>query len=190
MTKTIISIIAVVLAGCIFFLYTRPTYDAAQVDQLQINQYNAALDKAAELQTIKQTLLSRYNAFSPSDIDRLQKLLPDHVDNVALILDLDNLASQYALPLENVDVATPANSTAGQSAIGSLGASGHKYDSLTIRFSTLGTYTQFLQFMTQLEASLRIVDLVSLALTGTGGTGINGDPAYHYDVTLRTYWLK
>ena len=191
MTKTIFSIVAVALDGGIFFFYTKPAYDSTQAIQAQIASYNGALDKAAELQALKQQLLSRYNAFSPESIDRLQKLLPDHVDNVALILDLDNLAARFGLPLENVDVATPASTASSQGAIGTLGSGSGKQDSIAIRFSTAGTYNDFLQFMLELERSLRIVDLVSLSLSPQGvSSPTTGLPLYRYDITLRTYWLR
>ena len=197
MMRLIIAIIAVVLAGGIFFFYTQPTYDSVQATQAQIAQYNAALDKATELQQLKQTLLSRYNAFNPTDIGNLQKLLPDSVDNVALILDIDNLANHYGLALENVDVSSSASQTAAsQTAIGAIGTSDQKYASLTLAFSTRGTYDNFVQFMTDLESSLRILDLVSLTIssdsasaTATAGQAA-AQPIYDYDITLRTYWLK
>ena len=191
MTRYIISLVLILAAGAIFFMYTRPTYDSVQVQALQIAQYDSALDKAAQLQAVKQNLLTKYNNFSPADLDRLKKLLPDHVDNVALILDLDNLASHYGLGLSNVDVSTPASATASKTAVGALGAAGLKHDSLNIKFSTHGTYTQFSEFLRDLETSLRVVDLVSLSISGasTQGEGTQ-EPIYQYSVSLRTYWLK
>ena len=187
--KLIFAIVGVVAAGAIFFFYTRPAYDGIQLAQAQINDYNTALDKAAELQTLKQSLLSRYNSFNPSDIERLQKLLPDHVDNVRLILDLDSLAGRYGLSLQNVDV-SKIDSGKSQTALGAIGSSNQKYESLTLKFSTRGTYANFEQFLRDLETSLRIVDLASLSLTDSSEAGRVGEPLYTYDITLRTYWLK
>ena len=199
MTRLIIALAGLILAGSIFVFYTRSAYDAVQATQSDIAGYNAALDKARELQQLKQTLLSRYNAFNPTDLDRLQKLLPDHVDNVRLILDLDNLASRYGLSLQNVDVSSSASlSGKSQTAIGAIGTSNQKYDSLTLTFSTRGTYASFYQFLSDLEFSLRTVDLVSLNLSADTGVPSPGgkssqvqqDPVYTYNMTLRTYWLK
>jgi Tfp pilus assembly protein PilO len=186
MIRYIFALLALFIAGAIFFWYTKPTYDGVQAIKDESAQYDAALAKAAELQQLKQQLLSRYNSFSPTDLDRVQKLLPDHVDNVALILDLDNLAARYQMPMENVDVSTPASS-GGDTGIATIGSSGQKYDSVTIHFSTRGSYTNFLSLMKDLEQSLRIVDLVSLNLTPSQQSA-NGE--YSYDLTLRTYWLK
>ncbi len=191
MLRYAFALIALVIAGAIFFWYTKPTYDSTQALKDESAQYDAALAKAAELQALKQTLLQRYNSFNPTDLDRIQKLLPDHVDNIALILDLDNLAAKYQMPIENVDVSTPASSESSQTGIATIGASGQKYDSVTIRFSTHGTYDKFLIFMHDLEQALRVVDLVELDLgQDTGGKDLPGQQSYSYSLTLRTYWLK
>ena len=186
MTRTIISLVCILGAGALFFFYTKPAYDGTKAYQTQIAQYDLALNKAAELQKLKQSLLSRYNAFNPDDIDRLHKLLPDHVDNVRLVLDLDTLASKHGLALQNVVIASPAD--AATVAPTAIGPSTQKYESLTLRFATTGTYARFVEFLTELEESLRIVDIVSLKINMAGDAA--ADPTYRFDIALRTYWLK
>ncbi|OGG79423.1 hypothetical protein A3A39_00495 [Candidatus Kaiserbacteria bacterium RIFCSPLOWO2_01_FULL_54_13] len=192
MVKVILSTLGLAIAGGIFFLYTQPRYDAVRTLQAEIEQYNQALEKAAELQRLKQSLLSRYNAFSPSDVDRLHKLLPDHVDNVRLVLDLDSLASRHGMAIQNVVISNPTTEKALPGAISTIGVNRQKYDSLILKFRTLGTYTNFTAFLRDLETSLRIVDLVSLKLLQDSGlpTQPRVEPTYRYEITLRTYWLK
>jgi len=190
MIKPILAVVGLGIAGAIFFLFTQPTYDGIQSLKQQIGQYDQALDKAAELQALKQSLLSRYNSFNPADLDRLHKLLPDHVDNVRLVLDLDNLASRHGMGLQNVVISNIASDAKNEGVIAAIGAGRQKYDSLTFKFSTQGTYQNFTAFLQDLENSLRIVDLVSLRLDSAGGPLGSGEPIYRYDMTIRTYWLK
>lgn len=194
MIRTAFSLTALLIAGAIFFLYTQSTYDTARSVKEQITTYDAALTKATELQELKQTLLSRYNTFDPSDIDKLHKLLPDHVDNVRLILDLDSLAGKHAVALQNVVVSTPQADKTAQTAVGAISSSKQKYDSLTMKFSTQATYDTFQEFIKDLEQSLRIVDLVSLKISSAGASvpilGAGLQPLYTFDITLKTYWLK
>ncbi len=192
MMRTIISALCLLGAGAIFFMYTQPTYDSVQTENAQIAQYDEALSKASELQQLKQSLLSRYNTFDPAQIERLQKLLPDHVDNVRLILDIDSLAGKHGMALQNVVVSQNASSQGSQSAAAIIGASQQAYDSLTIKFTTQGSYETFRQFLAAFESSLRIVDLVSLNIA-RGSNNAQGNaavPLYTYNITLRTYWLK
>lgn len=194
MTRTIFSLIFLAAAGGLFFFYTKPAYDGVRTTQAEILQYDQALSKAAELQRLKQQLLSKYNAFNPTDVDRLHKLLPDHVDNVRLVLDLDTLAGQYGFALQNVVINAPGTGTAGAPGGGeqqvSIGPSRQTYDSLTLKFATSGTYPKFVEFMTALEGSLRLVDVVNLTLDADAGSPVDGEPIYRFDITLRTYWLK
>ena len=193
--RLIIAIVGVALAGGIFFWYTKPAYDGVQEVRAKIAQYDEALNKAAELQKRKQELLSRFNTFNPSDIERLEKLLPNHVDNVRLILDLDALAARFGIALQNVDVSSSGSQDAkGKTPIGSVGAANQKYDSLTFTFATIATYSNFVRFLTALESSLRIVDLESLSMTSGGNAAAankaTSEPLYNFKITLRTYWLK
>lgn len=188
MIRFIIAGIALVSAGGVFFTYTKPTYDASGATRAEIAEYDAALTKAAELQELKQTLLTRYNTFSREDIDRLKKMLPDHIDNVRLILDLDNLAGANGLALQNVVVSTPSSESQAQTAASAISSSRQGYDSVTLSFTTIASYETFLKFLSDLQTSLRIVDLVSLKLAPSGAPG--GALLYSFDITLRTYWLK
>jgi Tfp pilus assembly protein PilE len=191
MGKSIISVIGLIAAISIFFFYTKPTYDGAQIKRAEITEYDAALLKATELQERKQALLKRYNEFSPEDRDRLQKLLPDHVDNVRLILDLDNIASRRGMALQNVVVSTPGAGQTTQTAVGTISSSKQKYDTLTTKFTTQGTYAALQQLITDLETSLRVIDLVNLRISPGGQEGVlTAEPIYSFEVTLRTYWLK
>ena len=190
MGKAIFAVIGLLAAGAIFLLYTKPTYDGVGVIRAEIAEYDAALAKSAELQQVKQALLSKFNAFSEEEKERLRKLLPDHVDNVRLILDLDSIASKHNMALQNVVVSTAATEEQSSSAIGAISSSRQEYDSLTTKFTTQGDYKSFLQFMLDLEQSLRIVDLVSLRLAPASTASKGGEPVYSFDVTVRTYWLK
>jgi len=192
MARTLFALLFLAGAGGIFFFYTKPAYDGVRSIQDEITQYDQALTKAGELQRLKQSLLSRFNAFNPADVDRLHKLLPDHVDNVRLVLDLDTLASQHDFALQNVVInAAGATGAQGGTDKPAIGLNRQVYDSLTLRFATSGTYPKFVEFMNALETSLRLVDVVALTMDGEAtGVGAGGEPVYRFDITLRTYWLK
>lgn len=196
MLRTILSVVGIIVAGLVFFEYTQPAYDNINALQAKITQYNQALDKSAELQKLKDTLLTRYNAFNPDAKIRLQKMVPDHVDNIRLILDIDSLAGRFGMALQNVVISTPASEGNNQTVIGAISTGNQKYDSLTLKFTVRSTYANFVKFMEQLESSLRIVDVVSLGVTpDSGGSsaqagGSSGGNYYRYDITIRTFWLR
>jgi len=185
----IISIaVLLAIAGAVFFLYTKPAYDEIQGTSGQVDRFNQALERARELQDLKRSLLARFNTFTPDQLNRLSKLLPDHVDNVRLVLDLDNLALQNNMTVQNVTFNTRKRDEENQSVIGSLTSASTPVDSLILEFSISGTYDDFVRFMDDLESSLRIVDLVGLNLQRSS---VGGDAQlYAFTVAVRTYWLK
>ena len=186
MIRMIIALLGVGGAIALFFLYTKPAYDGVEALESTNESYDLALQKAAELQNLKQSLLSRYNSFNREDIERLNKLLPDHVDNVRLVLDLDSLASKHNIALQNITVTRPNAETSSSETIG---PTRQAYDSVTLKFATSGTYENFKSFLLDLENSLRIVDLIGLTINAD--TAAAGEAqSYRFDVTLRTYWLK
>jgi Tfp pilus assembly protein PilO len=189
MVRTVLGVLGLVIAGGIFFLYTQPTYDTMQTLQSQNAEYDQALTKAAELQQLKQSLLSRYNSFNPSDINKLQSMLPDQVNNIQLILDLDNMASHDGMALQNVVINDPNAGQSSSGAIDSISTGSQKYSSLTMQFTTHGTYDQFKQFLDDMQSSLQVVDLVSLSIAPDTSVQAS-QPTYTYNMTIRTYWLN
>jgi len=193
MGRLIFSTAAIILAGVIFFIFTQPTYDKVGQLKAQIAEYDQALEKAAQLATLRDTLLSRFNSFKPEDIDRLQKMLPDHVDNVRLILDMDELARSLGLSIQNVNISSSGD--AKGEAIGAIGPDSRKFDSLKFSFSVNATYEKFLTFLQDLQSSLRLIDITSLTIAPAGntlvaGAGATPQPLYNFTIEFKTYWLK
>lgn len=195
MTKILTMLLCLALAGAVFIVYTNPAYRNITSIQQQIAEYDAGLDKARELQELKRSLLARYNTFSGEQLDRLSRMLPDHVDNVRLVLDLDNMATRYGMAIQNVVINRPDEKSKEATVIGALSEQAKKYESLTMQFTTRATYGDFVRFLEDLESSLRLVDLVALSIDPEGAS-LNSDkkeqqePVYRFAVTVRTYWLK
>jgi Tfp pilus assembly protein PilO len=191
MIRNLIALTLVAAAILIFMFYTKPAYDSVQALSAQGAQYQAALSKAAQLQQLKQSLLSKYNSFDPNQVSRLNTLLPDQVDNIRLILDLDNLAGRFGMSVQNVNISTPgSNGASSGSVVGSIATEAQPYSALTIQFTTSGTYEQFSQFLDALQSSLRLVDLESLDMSAGGAGGSLADPTFAYSLTVQTYWLR
>ena len=194
MTKIITMILCLVLAGAVFVVYTNPAYRNIKTLQQQVAEYDAGLDKARELQELKRSLLARYNTFSGEQLDRLSRLLPDHVDNVRLVLDLDNMAIRHNMAIQNVTISRPEDNKRDTSVIGALSEQTKKYETITLQFNTRATYQDFVRFLEDLESSLRLVDLVALTVDAEGGAAAEDEaaqePQYRFGITVRTYWLK
>ncbi len=183
MTRPVVPIVLLVLAVGLFSFYTNPTFDRIKALRAEEGQFDQALDKSRELQAIRDQLLSRYNTFTTADILRLEKLLPDAVDNVRLALDLDNMAASHGARIRNVTVAGERREPE-RGARPVIGAEERPYGSVILSFSVPMTYENFIAFLKDLEQSLRLVDVTQLAFVESKG-GV-----YDFSVGIRTYWLK
>ena len=165
-------------------MYINPTY--AQISGLnsQLQQYNAALDQSTQVRQVRDTLLSRRNTFSTSDVNRIERLLPDNIDNIRLIIDINDIASRYHLQLANVAVSSQAASSAG-----GVGGGGGPLGTVDLSFTVGATYDNFVAFLQDLQRSLRLIDVTRIKFD-TANTDPSVKGALKYDIQLQTYWLR
>ncbi|NQV92928.1 type 4a pilus biogenesis protein PilO [Candidatus Kaiserbacteria bacterium] len=179
MIRLAIPVILIIVTLGLFFGYIDPTYTLIKELRAEEKTYDEALNQSRELQEIRDSLLSRYNTFSQQDLNRLEKLLPNHVDNVRLILDIDSIASNYNMRTRNVTISEVSSEDKNV-----IGANQNAVDSVVLSFSVAATYENFIRFIKDLESSLRIVDFVGLSFSATEGD------AFNFNISIRTYWLK
>lgn len=184
----IIPIVLIVAAIALFFGYTNPLYQSTQTLKEQSGQYNDAISNATELQRVRDSLRETYNTFSANNLTRLEKFLPDSVNNVRLIIDISALASRYGITLKNIKLnsttatAIVDNTNSGSSAVAIYDP--QKYGTYQMSFSVNSSYKNFVQFLRQLESSLRLVEVQSVTFTSSD------TDMYQFDIGLQTFWLK
>ena len=175
--KFLVPTILLVVSGIAFFGFIDPAYKKIGDLRKEAALFNEALENSEKLQQIRDTLLEKYNSFSTRDLERLEKLIPNNVDNVRLVRDLDGIASQYGMSLRDVKVETLEKSAG-------LGPDTLAVGTVIVSFTVSGPYDAFLSFLRDLERSLRIVDVSSVSFLSSE------EDFYEYKMSLRTYWLK
>ncbi len=177
--KLFLPIIFIIASVGLFFGFTNPKYQEIKSKQAEHANIQEANAKATQLRGVREVLTQERNKISEKDIQKIEKLLPDGVENVRLIIDIDNIASKYDVKIKNTRI-NEGSSTRGDS----VGPSANKYGSISLSFSTTMTYENFKLFLQDLEKSLRLVDVTALSFASTK------DGKYDFNVTLQTYWLK
>ncbi len=189
--------ILIILSVIAFIVFIDPTYKDIKDLKNEAAAYNQALDNAKSLQETRDQLSQKYNSFNPEDISKIEKLLPDSVDNIRLIIEIEKIAAQYGMILKQVKYDTfesdatnpgaPGTETRGEALLAS-----RDYGEFELQFSTEGEYSRFLSFLADLESSLRIVDITNVTFSSESGVTTTGlaSGSYKYDFTVKTYWLK
>jgi Tfp pilus assembly protein PilO len=187
MNRNITALILIVLAIGVYFTYTSGQITVLKSIQADNNQYLSAINSAEKLIQLRDSVLNQYNAISDTDKARLDKLVPDNIDNVRLIIDISGIAGRHGLTAAGITTSADTNAAKAsiptQSTQNSVAGSGN-LSTVTVTFNVTTTYTNFIAFLQDLERSLRILDVNSITLS----TSANG--VYTYGVTLNTYWLK
>ncbi|PIR46569.1 MAG: hypothetical protein COV07_03630 [Candidatus Vogelbacteria bacterium CG10_big_fil_rev_8_21_14_0_10_45_14] len=178
MTKLIAPIVLLVLAVAIFVGFTRSELDETAKLKTRHSELQSALQNAAKLQDTRARLQNEYKTFSADDRSKLDKMLPDAIDQVKLIIDINKRASEYGMTLRNTAL-EPEDKEGG-----TLGADTRKYGSMKLSFRVSGPYAAIQRFMQDLSTSLRLIDPVSLSFRSSD------KDIYEYDATIRTYWLR
>ncbi|HVT74858.1 MAG TPA: type 4a pilus biogenesis protein PilO [Candidatus Paceibacterota bacterium] len=176
--SNIISIILIVASFGLFFGYIDPAYTKVQSLRIDKADYDKALSNSKELQAERDKLLEKFNQMDKSDLDKLTKLLPDHIDNIRLIIDIDNMARTYGMRIRNFKTDTGAKTD-------TIGKDVTPYGTLTLTFTTTAPYNTYLAFLHDLEKSLRVIDVTAAQFSAN-----DTNQLYDYNVTVKTYWLK
>lgn len=199
MVKFLSALLLVGVAIFIFYQFTNPLISEISDLWAQKSKLNEALDNARKLREVQETLLATYGNFNPTDLERLSKLLPDDIDNIKLIIDINNIAKPYNMTVRNIKikleeepktvvVRRPAGAAAVTPAATAVSPApkmpSNQKGTVYLDFSVTGSYTAFKSFLADLVKSLRLADVVSTSFAA------NDKGSYDYNVQIKTYWLK
>ena len=193
-------IVLIGIAVAVFFMFAQPIYNDISNLKAQVASYDNALNNSKELGNERDALTAKYNAIDPNNLTKLQTLLPDNVNNIRLILEIQQLAMPYGMTLTNVKYDTTSTGVADSSS-GVITEQGTAqapadYGTFNLEFSTSGTYDNFISFTKDLENNLRIVDISSVDFSSaiapvvTPNSKTPAPEIYTYDFKIQTYWLK
>lgn len=186
MNSRILPVIALIIAVAAFFLYVNPTWTGSITSTKAAIALDAqTLDAADEYTKQQNILIASSAAIDPADMKKLEVYLPDSVNNVGIILDLNALAARSGLSLSNIDVANAGDpGAAANSAVGALPGSVNPVGSVNLSLSAVGTFNSLLDFLAGIERSQRLLDAQDIVVKGSD-TGV-----YTFQMTLRLYWLR
>jgi len=180
MFKNALTIILVIISVLLLAFYVRPAYDNINKLRSDQDEYNVALENARSLQSIRESLLAKRNSFTPTDLNRLNKMLPDNVDNVKLILELQTMAQKHNLELKT------ATTEEDEEEEDLLDTQTKDYGIITLDFELFGQYSNFVAFLDEVAQTLRLTDIEAISFD----KGRSDDEDINYNLGLRTYWLK
>lgn len=195
-----ISIFLIIISVGTFFMYIDPTYKGTAeekgIKQLLVikDSFNTKKANAAKINKLKANLNVKYNLIATDDLKKIKKMLPDHMDNVKLIVDIQRIGYDSQNNIRLGDISLFKKGTEKSNQTGEIEIVGKKgYDSVVLNFSFTSNYAAFKRFIEDLRKSLRLVDIVDISITqneNSSGNDISRLDNYKFSISLRTYWMN
>lgn len=195
--KLLLPILFIIISALAFIFGVNPFYNEVSTLRSDIAVYNAALDNSTNLQKTEDTLLKTFNEIKQSDKDRLDKFLPNSVNNIQFILEVERIANLHNMPIRDLKfepMRKDASTLGSNTVVSSVSNDNRPYGVFPIEFTTEGDYDTFVLFLKDLETNLRLVEVKSINFIVPNNTGkiIEGTNPniYKYSMKVETYWLK
>ena len=189
MNRNFAAIILIGLSIGLYFTYTAKNVEEIKATGIVNDGYDKTLSSAKELIRLRDQANQDWLKISQAHQDRLAKMIPNTVDNIRLVIDLNSIAVKNGFSLKNIRAS--ASSDPKKSSVVARPSTGvgstittPTLDTVIVSFNTTAPYPQFINFLKDLEMSLRIMDITHITLSGSD-TG-----TYDFGVELKTYWLR
>jgi hypothetical protein len=168
------------LSTVLYLVYIDPTYIETQKALARERELVGYIADAKTAQAKIDDLKAQYAEFPAGADQALQVLMPASIDQTRLIVDMDAVIQKLGLVMKSPGV---------------LVEKGEPLDKYQVQFSVSAPYAVFRTFLHDLESSLALRDMGSLAFSARGVgkdefSSISPALAIHeYSLTITTYSL-
>lgn len=137
-------------------------------------QYDAAIAKVKTLSEQADALRGQYEAVSPEVKERMATMVPESIDPVRLVSEVNTIANKSGLIIHDL--------TYSEIPAPTIGAKG----SYAVSFTVSTSYVRFKELMRNYETSLRLFTIKSVAFNAPVVEGEN----INFQVRLETFYMK
>lgn len=136
-------------------------------------QYSETLQQANTLYAQAENLRTQYNSIPDLAKEKMGLMVPDNVDPVRLLNEVNNIANQTGLAISDLGyISSPQ--TMGN------------YGTYTVSFTVTTTYSKFKELMHNYETSLRLFTIKNVAFA----VSQKDSALIDFQVKLETYYIK
>lgn len=159
MNRYAIPLFLMIISSAIFARYILPSYQDIKQQLAKEEEIKGYLVQAKEAQGKLDELKSQYKAF-PVDADKkLNVLLPDSIDPLKLVIDVNNVAKRHGLEIISPAVARDAENP----------KSTVRFAKYTLKFKVTSTYPVFYELLADIQKSLALRDFSGVSFTAAPG---------------------
>jgi hypothetical protein len=198
MNKNLVSILLIAASLAMFWFFLKPKYSEVMTLQDKRKEYQKYLEDAEEVRHLRGKLLAAKANISKEDWAKLDRILPDKLEDHQLLLDLNGIASLYGAELTAFSTEAGKESSPPAPNINTEALEGDApvdapvpeqvsaHKTLLVNVSFDGSFRNFLGLLQEIERSINLSDVTSLSInTGNASKG-----SYGITLVINNYWLK
>jgi len=183
-SKVTIQIILIAISGVILFTYIQPTFESMRETQDETQEYREALDNAAAFNQELTRLVNQVDSFPTTQRRDLERYLPEQVDSVAVMRDIETIVANNGMALNGLTAAEEASLPYFVPAQGQPQGE-ETDDALTATVfttSVLGTYESFKSLLRDFERNAYPLEVVGITFTPDEESSV-----YTFTLEIETY---
>lgn len=185
--KSLTSFILIVVAGALMYVYAWPQWTNIQTLSLRQVELEGAVEKAKQIETIRQQLITQYESISPENSQKINRVIPAEFDPVKLIADINDVAVRYNLVIKETQLEEESSNS--NSGVVEEAGPVSPYKTIRLSFATSGQYRNFYSFVADIEKSLQLMDIQRISVASSQGqSGEAGN--LDFNIILDTYWMN
>lgn len=166
----------------VFFSWTQPILDSIRGLSEQKGILNEKLSSLKEIEKERENILVSYNSVGDVNREKVNKILPSQMEEMDLIVEMERIAVKSGVVLKDVNISDAKQ--AQESANSAKNKEGLYPNEVGLTVKASGSYQSFKEFLKNIEANLRIIDVESLDF-------ISGDvDFYEYNMKIKSYWKE
>ena len=166
--RLIISVILLVAALAVLFFWGRTLWEDIQGLRTEVKAYESVLSRLNQLKKTRDDLLASYKSIPASDLKKIKNFLPETPNAGPFVTQMANMANQNGLLLKNINI----------------GITGEKSADFSTSISVSGSYRNFIKFLSEIEKSLRLIDVVKLSFSSSR------EDFYDFSLEAKSYFQK
>lgn len=192
MSKVITPVLLLIVAIGLFFTYSKPAYKNLQDFQAQESEIDDAILEADKLVTRYESLRKDKTSIKEIDLKNLSLMLPDNIDIVGLILDIDRMTSNHNVEISSFLIPYVSPASSKNQAVNTTQSENDYIGSAIITVSVEGTYFDFKNFLFELEKSMTLFDVTSLKIkvNNIKNSSSGTDEKLSFTTDLKIYWFN
>jgi Tfp pilus assembly protein PilO len=169
----------ILIAGALFFFLGRPQLSALDSLRQEKDSYKQAIDDLHKVEARKNELLAKLESVPAEDQRKINIILPEKPNIVALVSEIDSIASKRGITVRNINSGQQASFSG---AVGEVPPE-KNYSLTTLSFDFDSSYDNMKYLLTELEGSLRLLDIRSVDFGVSDKAG-----QQTYKVSMDVYW--